>query len=490
VRVFDRIASNAVVLIAWRTVQRLLSFVLLWFLVRWLSPESFGLYSFIFTWVVTVTAFTDLGGSTIGIRLWAEDPARAARSMPVLYRIRVIAIGIGLAISVMVWLLIYGRLPSWGLVLIALGLFAGLQAVAWAPFQAALRNNAPSSWAAFNRLLVIAVVIAALLFKAPLWFVIGLEIGLGFLFVVRLIRGAGRISAERIAGDTTHRNPWTARELLLEMLPLGIANALVMAFFRADVFMLMRMAGERTVAEYAAGFRLVEPLLTFTGVMGSSLFPIIISRHAGGDLSGAFRSIGRSARLLPFVMTLCALALYMNANTIVLLLFGPTYAASAATIRWLAWTLPLSAWSYSWHPLVLAERRYGYNILMSALALTGNICGNLWAIPRYGAVGAAAMTVATESIWAFGTSLPAFGRAPGARRILATQIATAVLVIPSASALMSLSSSLVFAAAATVALAGVVTVCARLTGLVTRDDLDGVIRYLSSLRAIESRPHS
>lgn len=468
-RFFERIAANVAVLLGGRLLQKVLSFILVWVLVRWWTTEQFGLYSFLMIWLSLVAGVSDMGMSAVGVRLWAENPGRMARTMPRLYVLRLLFIGIGIAVSVPVWLTLYSQLPIWGLVLVAVGLIPQVQNVALIPFQAELSNWKPTVWSGINRAITVTAIIGAVLFGAGVSAVVLIEIVMPLVLLLKLMTEAGKLSLARKSEEPA----FSFRELASDLGPAGLLVLLGMAFFRADVFMLMRLRGEHDVGVYAASFRIVEPLLTLPGVLAMTLTPVAIARHAAGDLDGLWRSIHRAARVITLLQLGIAFALARHANEIVLVLFGPAYAPTAPIMAVLVWTLPLSAWSYAWSMSAMAERRYARLNLLAAAALALNVAGNLWAIPRWGGWGCAVVTIATELLWSIGQSLP-YARGHRAWSIAGALVAAGLAAWGASALVDGISTGLVVRCLATASGFIVLAVVSWFSGLVTADDIAGI----------------
>ncbi|MBI4424947.1 MAG: polysaccharide biosynthesis C-terminal domain-containing protein [Elusimicrobia bacterium] len=124
-----------------------------------------------------------------------------------------------------------------------------------------------------------------------------------------------------------------------------------------------------------------------------------------------------------------ALALSGLAGPLLGVLYGAEFTVAAPILILLAWSAATS-WLYA--PLAVAlqarglERRW-----LAGLAggLAMNAVGNLWAIPRWGAVGAAGATLASEvALLGFGAILVGYelGMLPSVRPVLVGLGATAV----------------------------------------------------------------
>lgn len=475
-RFFERIASNVLTLLLSRLIQKILSFILLWFLVRTWTPESFGLYSFLLTWIALVSGISDLGMSAVGVRLWAENPGRMARTMRTFYLLRTILLCAGAVFSLPVWFTYYPELPPWGLSIVLVGILLQLQGIAVIPFQAELNNSPPTLWSNVNRVLTVFVIVLALLAGAGIPTILALEILLPLFYLAKVIRESERIAAARRTEDP----PFTVRELLMDLGPAGLLVLLTMLFFRADVFLLMRLAGEHAVGLYAASYRIVEPLLVLPGILATTLIPVAVARHASQDTEGLWRAIRRSARLITLTQVALAFAVSRHAVEIVPLIFGPAYGPTAPMMALLAWTLPLSAWSYAWSTASMAERKYARLNTLAAAALVLNVAGNLWAIPRMGGLGCALVTVATEALWSLGQSLP-YARRHSGWRIAGALLLAAGSSLAIASGIELLVPGLAGRVIATASGLAVIAAIAWLGALVTRDDLQGISSYVRSL---------
>lgn len=478
---FNRIAGNVLTLLVSRGIQKFLSFVLLWVLVRQWSTEDFGLYSFLMAWIALASGISDLGLSGVGVRLWAENSGRMARTMGFFYRLRLLLLMGSAGISVVAWFLLYDHLPPWSIALVAVGLMTQFHGIGVIPFQAELNNGPPTRWYNFNRVITVATILTAVYLGAGIPIVVMLEILLPLAYLARLFREGTRLSAAR----ATEEPAYSPRELFSDLAPSGLLVVLNMLFFRADIFLLMRMAGEHAVGLYAASYRVVEPLLVLPGILAATLVPVAISRHAAKDDAGLQRMMQRAARVLTLIQIALAFALSRHTDFVVSLVFGPAYSSTAPMMALLVWTLPISAWAYAWSMAPLAERRYGLLNGLAAAALLLNVGGNLLLIPAFKGLGCAAVTVATEFLWSVGLSVP-YMRRFGGGRIAVALVACGTAAFIFSSAIHNLASSFfpgpLVDVAGTFAGLSALAATAYLLKLVTHDDLQGLSSYVRSLR--------
>lgn len=479
-RKFDRILNNTIILFSSRFFQKALSFLLLVLLTRNLTTSDFGLYSFITVWIATVAAFTDMGTAGGGLRLWAAAPARMAGAFGKLYLIRLLLSLPAVAGSLFVWFSLYSSLPSWGILLISGGILLQIVNVSLVPFQAELLNRYPALWAATNRTFLLLLIALALALKAPLFWIVALEIFFPIFYVARLWHGAQKIVKRTRA--TSPSAPYSFRELARDIVPVGLLTLLIMAYFRIDVFMLMKMMGKKAVAEYAGGFRLVEPFLTIPGVLALSVFPVVVGRWTGNDRERAEETLRRQARLGTLAMFLIGFLLSRHGGALAIRFFGERYRSSTSVIEILAWTLPVSAWSYPWFGFVQADRKYSAAILLALGALGINILGNLHAIPRWGTAGAAGFTLLTESIWAIGLWRISASKISGTGPLLLKLLSLSLVVLLFSFSLeLFLPANRVFRVLSTFAGLSLFSLLTFKLSLLDTEDKNGMAQYLRNL---------
>ena len=202
------------------------------------------------------------------------------------------------------------------------------------------------------------------------------------------------------AADGQSVRAWTAstaraRALLADAWPLALSGLVVILFMRIDQVMLGQLAGEAEVGVFAAAVRIVEAVYVVPMAIMTSVFPALVSATAGPrDQEAHFQALYS----FMFALSILMFALvFLLADWIVSLLFGPTYAPAAGVIRIMSFSIFLVTFG-----LVNGRWLLTYNLQRFGLAwATGgvviNVLLNLYLIPRYQAAGAAAATVATQA---------------------------------------------------------------------------------------------
>ena len=179
--------------------------------------------------------------------------------------------------------------------------------------------------------------------------------------------------------------------------PYAIAILLQVAYTRTDAVMIERLLPEGATAagHYAAGYRLLDALNTVGWLLTGLLLPMYARLHARRQDLGP---------LLRFSVHL------LLAGGIVAAVTGAAFAGPIVEALY-DFAEPRTAWILYFLSLSFVAQclNYGYGALLGATGLIGrmnyvfaggivvNVVGNLLLLPRYGASGAAAMTLVTQA---------------------------------------------------------------------------------------------
>jgi O-antigen/teichoic acid export membrane protein len=185
------------------------------------------------------------------------------------------------------------------------------------------------------------------------------------------------------------------RALLGQILPLLLIDFSTLIYFRVDALLLRVLKGYTEVGVYSAAYRLFEALIIAPSVLAIAFFPRLVK-----DVTRPARRKNVRTYFMWFVLlgVLGAGLFYALSGPIVHLLYGSRedYAASASIFRLLLVAFVIVCVNYPLTQIAVASGRQREYALGTVVAGLTNIGLNLVAIPRYGAMGAAAVTIATE----------------------------------------------------------------------------------------------
>jgi O-antigen/teichoic acid export membrane protein len=163
-------------------------------------------------------------------------------------------------------------------------------------------------------------------------------------------------------------------------------------YTRLDILLLGQMATTVALGLYSVAYKPTNMLVYFGSTVAVALFPLLAQPTRPGTMvpfQRAMRGLGAAGPAMALILSGLAVHLLQ-------LLYGSEYVSAATIFVVLAWSAAVN-WLYA--PLGTAlqargQERWWLASLMCALLL--NAAGNFWAIPRWGPLGAAGATLASE----------------------------------------------------------------------------------------------
>jgi O-antigen/teichoic acid export membrane protein len=190
---------------------------------------------------------------------------------------------------------------------------------------------------------------------------------------------------------------WAAiRPLVGRASPLIASALLGLLIYNSDLIFLRFFRDRAAVGLYAAAYLLVSFISNMGTAYGLSLLPSLTRTAAvPSDHRGLYHTATAHVFAIGFPITLggCLLA-----SQITMLVFGSGYSDSANALRIVIWAIPLSLVRDIPVMALMASGREDRILRLTAWAAGAGILLNLLLIPRYGLIGAAIATVATEGV--------------------------------------------------------------------------------------------
>lgn len=389
-----RVADNAFWLLMDRALRMVLGLLVGIWVARYLGPDQFGLFNYVASVVALCASLSQLGLDDIVVRdlLQVKAPGRTLGS----------AFALKLGGGLLAWALAIvvawrSRGDAKVLMLTAvygsLGVLNALDVAAfW--FQSQVRS----------RFVVMARGGAYVLSSgAKVAFILaGTGVTAFVILSVAEAAVAGLMLWLLFRRQSEAPWPWSVdfarmKELLRQSWPLFLAFLSYLLYTRTDQFMLGSMLGDHSVGIYSASSRVFEIPMALLGAVTASLYPKLVEWHR--DDREKFR---RRYQLLGTVLTwggLASVALLGLATPWLLpKLYGRAYLESVPVL--LVQVLGLififnGALRSGWVALQEAQRDFLWCTLAAGII---NVLGNLYLIPRYGAVGAAWATTGAQAL--------------------------------------------------------------------------------------------
>ncbi len=185
-------------------------------------------------------------------------------------------------------------------------------------------------------------------------------------------------------------------------LPFFAYNILIVMHLRLDTLMIGFMLGVVPVAYYDLGMRLLEAARFVVRPLHSVFYPIFSDLAARGRMEMLRR---RALQIVAgsFLLGLAiAAAMQVFGSTAIVLLFGAQYEAAAAPAKILFLSLPLVYLHFVLTSLANALHLERQSAWLLALSTAFNLGLNIIILPRFGIIGAAWTTFASQAALAGG----------------------------------------------------------------------------------------
>jgi O-antigen/teichoic acid export membrane protein len=359
-----------------------------------LGPERWGVFTFAMTLVTLLRILTDFGfqilttreiavnPSRANVYLWNTVAAKSALSVLSVLSTLFILRSMGMKPVSIVVTLIYS------LALIPNTLFTSLLAIFNALERMELSGIVQITMSAIHLCLGVAVLrwcpnLAVLALSLPLAMLVSSFVG--FLILRRTVH---------VYFDL---NIMMVRTLIQKAAPFALINVLTYAFQKTDILMLSVFGGDVQVGWYGAAYNIVDGIMFLPMAYTTAIFPRLSREaHDGGKDFGDVL-IHSLRHLLSFGL-FAAVTIGILADQLVLWVYNESYASSSVLLRILATSLvfmfPNSLMGY----VLFSKRKQNQFAQVLVANLGANVILNLLAIPKYKALGAGIVMIATLAI--------------------------------------------------------------------------------------------
>jgi O-antigen/teichoic acid export membrane protein len=387
---------------------------------RLLGTEGYGVMSTALALCLLVMSVSDLGTAEYSVREVARSHARAtsffSNFLVVRFLASIVAFGCAVAVAVILRydasaLLAVGFA---GIYVTALGLVAYCRAF----FEAFQRLGTDAMSIAVEKVFVIGVGTALLVAtRSAAWTLAGMALGMILTLALNVAWVSRRFAP--FVRSTIDRA--FIRRHLRSSIPFGVAGVLSIVYYRTDLVMIEAIRGAEEAGQYAVAFRILEALNLFPFVIvQAAMYPrlaALFHGHEREDFSTLMRR-GTAALLVPSLAVAAALTVWGPA-LIAVLDSDPAYRPAGLALQVLCWTFPLTCLNALLYIALLAVNEQRFRAQALAVTVVLNVGLNAILIPKFGIIGAAVATIASEVFvvaayaWRYHSALGSSWRGPG-----------------------------------------------------------------------------
>lgn len=386
----EKVFGNILSLGMGEVTARIIGLLGIGFLARRLGPEGFGIIGFaaaVFGYLgFAVTA----GFNDIGAREVARRPHKASEIAFNVILIRlVLASIIFIILAAVIWFLDNRQTVKIIVFLMSLSVFSLALDTSWV-YRGLERGRKVGAALVLGQSLYVFALLLLVKDERDIWFVppaqLFGEMCAALLLLIPLYR-IEKIKLNVREGLKIFANSyyWTLSRLM----------RLLNGTF--DVVLLGFVMNERAVGLYSAPYRLCFALLAISVAVHASYLPAV-TRARGQGLEETGLIIERAINLAAAVAAPLVIGGMILAAPLLQAVFGSEYVEAAGAFQLLLLSIGLVFLHGAQHNVFLVCDRTKTEMIIFTVAATVNVASNLIIIPRFGIIGAAAVTATAEGL--------------------------------------------------------------------------------------------
>jgi len=358
---------------------------------RYLKPELFGRYNYLYGLVIFFIAPLTPAFNDLIVREATNRKSDRDHIFRVSNGLRLLFALFGIAAALLIIPLINSNNQPLTFLIIAFA-SGGILFSVWMPswryglesmFQSDFRMDAASAVNLIGRIAILGFLLWGCFSGFGLTQIVGLQAAGELLATILLILLCLKMGYPV-------RPSFERKELhyqFREAMPLIWAELLILGYTRIDVILLKFLGGEASVGYFAAPMRLADAFQLLATVFIASAMPIFA--RINREHPKRFPVVARlSYKMMMLTGLLIALPLSVYSDKIILLFYGGDYSQSISVLRVGAWTIPLAFGLGTYRTLLIASHKQQHLPKLFILLVIVSIALNKLLIPMFGAVGA------------------------------------------------------------------------------------------------------
>lgn len=386
------ILRNFSYLTAAHIVEKLITFVIVIMLARYLGVEDYGMYALALSFV---GLFGHLFDGGLNLLLMREMSRQNIDRPQLLGHVFIGKIFLGLIILIAIILLAitltYPQVALWSIIIYGVSMFVlSFSNTFRSIFIALGRTEFEGALLILNRFMLLGGVIIFVFFNIRLPGVMFTHI----IAVVVVVIVGFYLCTRFFFAPSWHIDYQNIKKLFKESMPFAIGAIMGEIFFNIDNVMLSKMVGMESVGYYNAAYKLSFSGMLFANTLTLVAYPYF-SRRWPEDKDGVFRMFGGIFKMLVVLSFAFSLSATILSDHIITLVFGEQYKESAMLFNILVWSVPpLYLMHLTGRALeAIGKQRFTANTMLISVII--NILLNFILILKYGAIGASIATVFT-----------------------------------------------------------------------------------------------
>lgn len=429
-----KIAHNTLLQFTSKVIGTALGLVTISLMTRALGQAGFGYYSTVMGFLQFFGILVDFGLTLTTAQMLGKSRAQGSAAawdeqtlLSNILGLRVITAVIFLGLApLLVMVFPYAPIVKLGIAIGALSFFfMSLNQIFLGYFQARLEMQWVSIAEIVNRVFLLVAIIACIAFGWGLLAMITavtLSNVVQFLFLVLPASRKTRVSmaVTWACWLDIWRSTW----------PIALSIALNLLYLKTDILVLSVYRSPEEVGLYGAAYKVVDVLTTFPVLFAGLLLPLLTQYWQTTDRERFRRLIQQGFDALSIVAWPIMIGTIFVGHDLMALIAGEPFRASGFLLQLLIWASGIIFFNAVFAHAIVAIDKQKQTIFAYGVTAIVGLAGYILFIPRYGAIGAAVMTIVAElcvAVLVFVTYVRLTGLRPSIKRWIPIFISCATM---------------------------------------------------------------
>ncbi|NMB83676.1 oligosaccharide flippase family protein [Candidatus Roizmanbacteria bacterium] len=372
---------------------KLLYFLLFILLIRYLSPEQYGVYNVVWAHVALLSPLMDFGTTSYSIVYLPREETKKFNS---LFSLRFfLSFIVFIATMVLAWIWSYDLPTKKYIYLTSVVIFSNMFSGSFLILNSLREKVYLSSIVSFvfNLILVFAYIMALTLNQGlnGVFVLVFIFYGLYALSNLMLIKGTLKTDFQLVFSPST----WL--QVMKKSYVFVLISLFAGLYFKLDVFLLNFIKGPKAVGIYSAGYKFLDALMFMVGSYNISATPIL-SKLSEGNPSRLVRKIKKDIILLIAVSFPLVLGMQLLGPYLLPRLIRNFYPPSVGVAKTVIFALPLILISSVFINTLYVLNKTKWVIFVFLFQVVFTLAANLIFIPKFSFMASAYITVVSEIV--------------------------------------------------------------------------------------------
>lgn len=386
-------AKNASVYTVALIIQKVISFVYFSYLAIALGPEKLGIYGYALSIIATAVIFTDLGINNVITREVAANNNKAKQLLKTTVKVKLI-----LSLLTLLGVTIFSLAVEPDLYISLIIIFASLSMIGdtfantyFASLRGLQKLGAESLMAIISPLISAVIGVAIILTSQDLR-LLALSLALGswlsFFFAY--------LASNKILVDD--HEPVSVKQLSNLVGPFALASVSSKIYGYADTILIRFLSSASQLGFYGLAYKATFALQFIPLAAMAGVYPAMSNANANNDQNRLYYLLTSSLKyVLVLGLPLVAVMLVFGQD-IVVTIYGQDFKGAVLPLLILFSSLPMLFSTFPLGAWLNATRRQTANTRNVVIVTIVSIVLNIFVLPKYGAVGAASVSLFSTSL--------------------------------------------------------------------------------------------